>query len=92
MKVLFISDAPFLNTGYATVTRHLIPFLAKHHEVYLLPFAGPQQGGFAKELFGAEILCEIRSIHDIAFWYHELKCDIAIVLNCLLYTSPSPRD
>jgi len=78
--VLFISDAPFLNTGYATVTRHLIPFLAKHHEVYLLPFAGPQQGGFAKELFGAEILCEIRSIHDIAFWYHELKCDIAIVL------------
>ena len=80
LKILWISDAPFLNTGYATVTRHLIPFLAGKHEVVLLPFAGPQQGGFSKEVFGAEILSTIASVQDVAYWYHELGCDVAVVL------------
>ena len=80
MKILWISDAPYLNTGYATVTRHLVPYLSAVHEVYVLPFAGPEQGGFAKEVFGAEILATIRSVSDIAFWYHELGCDVAIIL------------
>jgi len=80
MRILFVSDAPWLNTGYATVTRHLLPYLAKEHEVVLLPFAGTAQGGFSKDLFGVEVLPSIASVGDIAFWYQERNCDVAIIL------------
>ena len=80
MKVLFISDAPWLNTGYATVTRHLLPILAGEHEVILLPFAGSVQGGFSREVMGVEVLPTFTSVHDIAFWLFRLECDVAVVL------------
>ena len=54
--------------------------MASVFEVYILPFAGPQQGGFSREVFGAEILVSLSSVQDIAFWLHELGCDVAIVL------------
>ena len=80
MRILFTSDAFWLNTGYATVTRHLLPYLAGEHEVILLPFAGTAQGGFSKELFGVEVLPSLTSVQDIAFWHHRLDCDVAIIL------------
>ncbi|RLG85136.1 MAG: hypothetical protein DRO39_06300 [Thermoprotei archaeon] len=79
-RILFVSDAVWTNTGYATVTRHLIPYLAREHEVILLPFAGTVQGGFSKEVFGVEVLPSITSVQDIAYWCHEKGCDVAVIL------------
>lgn len=79
-KILFTSDAPWSNTGYATVTRHLVPYLASEHEVILLPFAGTAQGGFSKEVFGVEVLPSITGVGDISYWFHERGCDVAVVL------------
>ena len=78
--MLWVSDAVWLNTGYATVTRHLLPFLAGVHEVVLLPFAGTAQGGFSRELMGVDVLPGLASVSDIAFWYQERGCDVAVVL------------
>jgi len=80
MRILWVSDAPWLNTGYATVTRHLIPYLAGVHEVCLLPFAGTVQGGFSREIMGVDVLPGIRSVFDIKFWFFEKNCDVAVVL------------
>ena len=80
MKILFISDSPWLNSGYATVTRHLVPLISTKHEVIILPFAGPMQGGFSSDVLGVEILPTITNIKDIEFWYTHLDCDLAVVL------------
>lgn len=79
-RILWVSDAVWLNTGYATVTRHLLPYLAGEHEVVLLPFAGTVQGGFSREVMGVDILPGLSSIHDIKYWYVEKQCDVAVIL------------
>jgi len=80
MRILWVSDAFWLNTGYATVTRHLLPYLAREHEVILLPFAGTSQGGFSGDVMGVEVLPAYLGVEDIRFWFFERRCDVAIVL------------
>jgi len=80
LKILWVSDAFWLNTGYATVTRHLVPHLAREHEVVLLPFAGTAQGGFSRELMGVDVLPGLASVGDVEHWFFERRCDVAIVL------------
>jgi len=81
MRILWVSDAPFLNTAYAKVTLYLSRMLVEDgYEVVILPFAGPIQGGFGKEVLGVEILPSIRNPGDIGYWFAKRRCDLAIIL------------
>jgi len=80
VRILYVSDFPVLNTGYATVSRHLVPRLVHEHEVYYLPIAGPEHGAFSPEIFGAEVLPTVTSPNDVAYWYFKKDCDVVIIL------------
>jgi len=81
LKILLVSDAIWLNSGYANVSRNIIPFIQDMgHEVILLPFVGPEEGGFAEEVLGVKVLPTLKSVSDIKYWYYRLDCDLAIIL------------
>ena len=81
MRLLYVSDFPILNTGYAKVSRELVyRFVLDGHEVYYLPIAGLEGGAFSRDVFGAEILPTMSSTEDIAYWFFKRDCDVAIIL------------
>jgi len=80
VRILYISDFPVLNTGYATVSRHLLRRLIVDYEVCYLPIAGPEHGAFSPEIFGAEVLPTLSSVNDISYWFFKKDCDVALIL------------
>jgi len=81
MRILWVSDAPYLNTAYAKVTLYVAKMLIEDgHEVVALPFAGPVQGGLGREVLGAEVLPGIRNPQDIPYWFAKRRCDLAVIL------------
>jgi len=78
MRILWVSDFPYMNSAYAKVSKYLIPLMINDgFDVIQLPTPGLVQGHLN---IGWKILPTYRSVEDIAYWFYKYDCDVAIIL------------
>lgn len=77
-RILFISDSPWIPTGYGKVSKYLLHYMKHDFDTIFLSVTDPTLGSITID--GVDVYRYVRNEHDLLWFYTHFNCDVVLLL------------